>query len=337
MRILHVGHQQLRKYGQVRVSWVKKLCSGYIKNDHNVYAFSERDVAAYEAPFKIRDLGVRRSNKKLIQTAVSFEPELIVLGHCDMISNDTILKIRKLLPNTMVVGANVDPLFVPENVKNIQERCEVVDAMFVSTGVKELSIFEGKRAKLYHIPNPVDPAVETSKNYLKTDFEHDLIFCCKSDDYTDRGKLVRYLKDNINDSCDFYTPGMDATPGAWGRDYDKLLDVSKMGLNINRQEGYHWYSSDRIAQLAGNGLLVFTNSQACFDELFPENSLVYYDSNEQLKDLIEEFNADDSKRQLFAKNAYDYIHREMNITLCSQYIVEVSMGLALSHDYVWHR
>ena len=58
MRVLHIAYQQLRRYGQTRVSWAQKLSFGLIKNDHYLQTFSDRDIAAFEAPLGIRDLGV---------------------------------------------------------------------------------------------------------------------------------------------------------------------------------------------------------------------------------------------------------------------------------------
>ena len=117
MRILHAGNHQLRKYGYTRVSWTQKLFFGLIRNNHCVQPFSDRDVASHEAPLRIRELGKNATNKRLIQTAEAFEPDLLFVGHCDIIKNETLEKIRQLLPNVIIAGGNADPLFVPKNYK----------------------------------------------------------------------------------------------------------------------------------------------------------------------------------------------------------------------------
>jgi len=335
MRILHVAHQQLRKYGHNRISWGQKLYHGLVKNNHYVQTFSDRDVAAFEAPLGIRDLGKKKANQRLIQTAEAFKPELIIVGHCDIISNQTLETLRSLDNNVVIVGCNNDPLFVPDNAAKIQHRCEVVDAMFVSTGQKELKIFEGKRAKLFHMPNPVDPAIENADVSKQTSLQHDLIFCSKSTEHTERGRIVKAIKENKPEGFDFYTPGSFDEPGVWGRDYDLALANSKMGLNLNRQENFYWYSSARMAQMAGNGLLVFTHNSAQFDALFPNESLVYFENTEGLLEKIHSFHQDDAMRQHWASRGREFFHKEMNNTLYSQYIVEQAMGINFSHDYVW--
>lgn len=335
MRILHVAHQQLRKYGHTRVSWAQKLYQGLIKNDYLVQTFSDRDVAAFEAPLGIRELGSRRANRRLLETVDAFAPELIIVGHCDIISNATLATIRRQHPQVVISGCNNDPLFVPENAAKIAHRCEQVDAMFVSTGARELDQFRGQRARLLHMPNPVDPAIEPLDNSQRSDFDHDLIFCSKSEAHTNRGQIVQYLRDQLASDFRFYTPGSFGTPGVWGRDYDAALGASKMGLNLNRQEGLHWYSSARMAQMAGNGLLVFTHRSGDFDQLMPAQSLVYFDDEAELAQQLTRFQGDDAMRSQWAATARDFFHREINSTLYARYIVEASLQLPFSHDYVW--
>ena len=313
MRILHVAHQQLRKYGHNRVSWGQKLYFGLIRNNHCVQAFSDRDVAAFEAPLGIRDLGKSAANKRLLQTVESFEPDLMIVGHCDIISNETLESARKIRPNMVIAGCNNDPLFIPENAKKIEHRCQVVDAMFVSTGEKELKRFEGHRATLWHMPNPVDTSIETADSSVKTDFKSDLIFCSKETSHT----------------ASF------GQSGVWGRDYDHALANSKMGLNLNRQEGDYWYSSARMAQLVGNGLLTFTHESTRFDTLMPPETLVYFNDVEDLSRKVIEFYHDDAKRQAWASKARQFFHENINSTLYAQYIVETAMGIPHSTHYVW--
>ena len=321
MRILHVAHQQLRKYGYTRVSWAQKLYYGLIKNHHNVQTFSDRDVAAFEAPLGIRELGKKKSNQRLLQTIESFKPELIIVGHCDIITNETLNKIRTIDPNIVIVGCNNDPLFVPENTQKIKHRCDVVDAMFVSTGLPELIPFQGKRATLHHMPNPVDPAIETFDSSQKSDFKYDLIFCSKETSYTQRGELVINVKSTLPDEFVFNTPGSFGQPGVWGLDYDLALSNSKMGLNLNRQEGDYWYSSARMAQLAGNGLLTFTHASNRFDRLMPKETLVYFSDADELSQKINQFYQDDDMRKTWAANTRAFFHEQLNSTLYAQYIV----------------
>ena len=337
MRIVHIAYQQLRRYGETRVSWARKLTQGLIKNDHFVEVFSDRDVAAFEAPFGIRDLGVGKANKRLLETVDAVEPDLVIAGHCDMISNATLQEIRRRHPRVTIAHCNNDPLFVPENVERIRRRAGVVDAIFVSTGRRELNIFEGLGARAYHMPNPVDASIENLDNSVRTDLPIDLLFCSNATAHSKRLETVKWLKEQLGDTCNFKTYGSFGEPPVWGRDYDRALANTRMGLNFNRQEGHYWYSSARMAQLAGNGILQFTHRSNRFDELLPPESAVYFDEREDLLASIREFNADDAKRRAWAARARDFFHAEMNSRLYAQYIVEAALQQPFSHDYVWAR
>ncbi|WP_321531199.1 glycosyltransferase [uncultured Desulfuromonas sp.] len=335
MRVLHIAYQQLRRYGKTRVSWAQKLTRGLIKNDHCVQVFSDRDVAAFEAPFGWRDLGCGKANRRLLEMAEAFEPDLVIAGHCDIITNATLLEIKRMQPGVVLAHCNNDPLFVPENVEKIKQRAEVVDAVFVSTGRRELSLFEGGNARLYHMPNPVDPAVETLNNARRTDLDIDLLFCSNSNDFTKRLQMVGKLKDSLANEMNFKTFGSFGETPVWGRDYDRALAETKMGLNLNRQEGHYWYSSARMAQLAGNGILQFTHCGPRFDELLPTQSVVYFSDEDDLLRKIRLFHADDAMRCAWAEQARTFFQQEMNNTLYAQYILEASLLQPFSHDYVW--
>lgn len=335
MRILHVANQQLRRYGLTRVSWAQKLFFGLIKSGHFVQGFSDRDVAAFEAPFGIRDLGARRANRRLLETTEALQPDLVVVGHCDLIKNSTLVEMRRMVPQLAIAGCNNDPLFVPENVAKIRRRCEVVDAMFVSTGRRELQRFAGKRAHLFHMPNPVDESIERFDASTQDDLSIDLVYCSNATKYTKREKDLRYLRDQLVGKLDFQIFGSFGRPPVWGIEYDRVLSQSKMGVNFNRQEGLHWYSSARIAQLGGNGILVLTHADAGFDTLFPPETLVYYQNIDGLAQRALEFHRDDAQRRAWAAATRRFFHEQMNSRLNAQYIVESTLGLAYSHPYAW--
>jgi len=246
-------------------------------------------------------------------------------------------EIRKIIPDVAIVHCNNDPLFVPENVDRIKHRARAVDAVYVSTGRSELTVFEGLGARVYHMPNPVDPAVENLNNASRTDLSIDLLFCSNSNNYTRRQETVKFLKNELDGELNFKTYGSFGEPPVWGRDYDRVLADTRMGLNLNRQEGHYWYSSARMAQLAGNGILQFTHSGPRFDELLPPESVVYFNDDSDLLAKVREFHSDDAKRQAWSARAREFFHNEMNNRLYAQYILESALLIPFSHEYVWAR
>jgi hypothetical protein len=336
MRILHIAYQQIKRFGKTRVNWAQKLSYGLIKNDHFILDFSDRDIASFYGPLKIRDLGKKKANSLLLETVENFKPDLIIAGHCDIITNET-LAIAKRMSGAVLVHCNLDPLFVPSNVERIRYRAEVSDAVFVSTGDTELKQFEDTGKRFYFMPNPVDASIETRNNsaIAGADLPTDLVFCSNSNELTRRLEIVGYLKNHLDPQVNFKTYGSFGEPPVWGIDYDNALWQSKMALNLNRQEGDYWYSSERMAQLGGNGLLVFTHRSGGFSDLFPDESLVYFDREEDLKEQVERFNQDDHMRQAWAANTRAFLHNEMNTQKFAQFIVEASVEQGYSHPYVW--
>lgn len=337
MRVLHIAYQQLRRYGETRVSWAEKLTFGLIKNNHYVKTFSDRDIAAFEAPFGLRDLGRKKANKRALEMVEAMSPDVIIAGHCDIISNETLQHMRKLSPGVAIAHCNNDPLFVPSNVERIKHRASVTDAVFVSTGRPELRQFESPRARVYHMPNPVDPSIERFQNDQRKDLSIDLLFCSNSTNFTKRLEMIGRYREALANELTFKTYGSFGEPPIWGMDYDRALAETKMGLNLNRQEGLYWYSSARMAQLAGNGILQFTHEGPRFNELLPAESAVYFSSEDDLLRKIREFHNDDAKRQDWAQRCREYFQREINTQHYAQYIVEATLGLPFSHDYVWAR
>ena len=66
-------------------------------------------------------------------------------------------------------------------------------------------------------------------------------------------------KGNKNKDIKFDLYGMNNVQPIWGDDFLSKISNSSMGLNLSRGPASKYYSSDRVAQLFGNGLLTFIN------------------------------------------------------------------------------
>ena len=318
------------------MSWAKKLDLGLIKAGFDLHNFSDRDVAAFEAPLGIRALGERTAQRRLLEMTEAVEPDLVIVGHCDSITNETLQALRALRPAARMIHCNNDPLFVPSNAARIEHRAEVCDAVIVSTGRRTLEErFPALKGRAFHMPNPVDATIERFDSSQSAELPTDLIFCSKSENYTDRLALVKAVREQLGCELALRTPGAFGEPGVWGLNYDRALAQSKMGLNINRQEGDYWYSSARMAQLGGNGLLVFTHAANGFQDLFPPESLVYYDDEASLITQLRTFQRDDAQRREWAARTRRFFHEELNSERYARYIVEVGMDHRLSDSYAW--
>ena len=337
MRILQVGNAQIRRFGKARVSTEYKLLNGFIRNHHHVLHFSDRDMAAFLAPFKLRDLGIGKMNRALVKTATNFRPDMILLGHCDLIKNETLETIRQTLPEVRIAYRNVDPLFVPHNLPAIQERTSSVDNIFITTAGSGLDQFRGRRASIHYMPNPTDASIETYDNSIQDDLPYDLFFCGNSNEHTERKNTIVHLSEQLQSSAlTFKTFGYFGEPNVWGHEYEAVLSKSKMGLNLNRQEDT-LYSSARLAQLMANGILAFIQKDGKMHELIGEDTAVFFDTKEDLLERIKELHKDDATRKAIASKGRSFYRTHFSSDAVAQYIVERTMGLPLSRDYIWSK
>jgi len=185
-----------------------------------------------------------------------------------------------------------------------------------------------------YIPNPVDCAIETHDNSVKDSFDRDLLFCGNGKRTDSRIKLVTQLKQELNE-IRFDTYGAIGSPAVWGSVYDDVLSTTKMALNLNRKEGEYLSSSTRLAQLIGNGILTFINERNGLDR-FLKDKAVFFKDYEELKRKMKLFQEDDTKRKDVAARGRAFYHQEFSSELVTQYVVEMTLEMNLSHEYIWH-
>ena len=335
MRILHIDNVMIRRYGNTKVATGRKLFNGLIRNNHKVLEFSDRDIAHFEAPFNIKPLGFGKSNRRLVESCENFQPDLLLLGHCDIIKNETLFEIKRLLPQVKIAYRNVDPLWDSAVLEKIRYRLPVADAIFITTGGDHLKQFLTGNNVVSYMPNPTDPCVEDQSNADKTSFEHDLIFCGVGNPSDDRYPFVGSLHDTLDSELKFDSFGMHGHPAIWGKPYDMALSGSRMGLNLNRFEGWHLYSSARISQLMGNGILTFLSDKNHLQRFFGAESAAYFSDFDDLVKKIRLYQANDDLRRQTAKMGQAFYREHFSGQRVSQYIIETTLGLPHSHDYLW--
>ncbi|MEE2823943.1 MAG: glycosyltransferase [Pseudomonadota bacterium] len=334
MRILQVDNWQWHRFGDLRVSTSRKLYHGLIRGNHKVLEFSDRDLARFEAPLKVKPLGKHRANRRLIETCENYQPQMILLGHADLIDNQTLADIKQRHTDLRIAYRNVDPLFNPRTVANIQRRCEVVDSIFVTTGGDALKPFLRPGNRVCFMPNPCDPAVEDQDNSLKDAFRWDVLFCGIGKPDDPRVAQVATLKADLSD-LRFGVFGMHGEPPLWGVAYDQALADSKMALNLNRYEGDYLYSSARISQLMGNGILTFMHSAAGYQRFFSDAQAVFFDDDKELQRKLRQFQNDDAARKEIARAGRALYQGEFSGQQVAQFILETTFDQPFSSAYPW--
>jgi len=347
MRILHVSHQHLKYLGARNYLFPVRINNGFIRNNHEVFWFSDRDVARCSNVFGSRKMGVKASNRKLLEVCRNFQPDVIALSSADIIQAETLAQARKSLPNVAIFQYYIDPLFYESNLRNVRSKADVVDWTFVTTAGPVLSSVAGLHSRVAFIPNPVDSSIDVHRCHERADQLHDVFFAGHLDKRLDpsdlRGRAPDLIHERLPDvRCAFYGHGR--YKPLFGAEFMGALGDAKIGLNFSKRVPglapgpggkLYLYSSDRIGLYQGNGLLVFATQAFSLAELYGGDALVEVEGADDLIDKLRFYVENDAERRRVARNGYELGHREFNERLVSQYMVETTLEVVHSHAYAW--
>ena len=347
LRILHVTNFNERHDGRLFFNTGRRINNGLIRLGHSILEFSDRDIQKYYKNYK--DLsGSKNLNNKLKKTCYNFKPDLIIFGHADLVSPDTLGELKDDYPNLKMSQWFLDPLNKngPDFIRNknrILDKSDFMEANFMTTSPDVLN-FLSKKSRNYFIPNPSDSSFETLKNYNKN-CNMDVFFALshgvhrgilKSGKFDDRAVFVNKLMEKTkNVKFDIY--GIDKVQPIWADHYFKTISNSKMGLNLSRGEPIKYYSSDRITQIIGNGLVTLIDEKTCYRDFFNDNEMVFYKNVDDLADKITKISQNEKLRKKIASNGRNKYLKYFNSTLVAEYIIKKTFELKNKEKYYWDK
>lgn len=334
MKIVHASNFTIRWNGEGYYTIPYKLSSGLTRAGHFVFNFCDQDVARAH-PLRLRNLGEGRANRKLIDICREIRPDLLLLGHCTLIGSDTVRAIRGLLPQLRVAHWNCDGLFVPSNLARLKALAPIVDVSFVTTAGQAIAEVVSNGGRVCFMPNPVDSSVETLKVFENENLPNDLVFLTGFDSF-DREKrdICDAIRTRLPD-LKFDVRGLYGKPGVYGARMFDVLGQARMGLNVSKRSDVRLYSSDRMSQLMGCGLLTFIDRRTGFGDIFAPDELVTYGGIDELVARIDYFRTHDAERRNVAERGWRRVHAVFNECLVAEWIVDVTFARPLSHAYAW--
>ena len=138
LRIMHVTNFAERHDGRLYfVSIGQKISNGFIRSGHSVLNYSDRDIM--RSGRGIFDLFGRQSlNKKIITTVKNYNPDLLLLGHADLIDVSTLNKLKNFNKDLKIAQWFEDPLIITgpdynENSQKVLDKLDFIDTTFVTT------------------------------------------------------------------------------------------------------------------------------------------------------------------------------------------------------------
>ena len=343
LKIIHITNFNQRFDGRLHYNTGKRLQNGLIRLGHNVLAISDRDIINKNKTLK--DLSGKKSlQNSIINTCKNFNADCIILGHADAVENNTLELLKDSNKNLRVCQWFLDPIGKngPDYIKNndrINKKTKLLDATFLTT---DPSILRNKIHNSFFMPNPCDPSFEILKNY-ENNCENDVFFAMshgvhrgllKKGKSDDRENFISKLINN-NKEIKFDIYGMNDVQPVWGDKFLNILSNSSMGINLSRGSPVKYYSSDRIAQLIGNGLLTFINEKSFFSDFIPKNCFANYKDINDLSYKLNKYKKDYKDRIKIAKNGKNFYLKNINSMIIADFIISKTFNFKSKNSFVW--
>ena len=344
LKVIHITNFNQRFNGRLHYNTGRRLNNGFIRLGHNVLTISDRDIINKNKSLTDYN-GKKALQDSIIQAQKNFNADCIILGHADAVSSLTLESLKNSNKDLRISQWFLDPLGVngPDYIKNlsrIKDKEKYLDASFLTTDPDILNL---SLSNSYFIPNPCDESFEVLKNY-ENDCINDVFFAMshgvhrgglKKGKYDDREIFINSLiKKNKNINFDIY--GMNNVQPIWGDNFINKVSSSSMGLNLSRGKPIKYYSSDRLAQLMGNGLLTFVDKRTLFNNFISNNQIIFYEGINDLSYKLSKYKRDHKERKRIAKNGKEFYLKKLNSTLVADFILSKTMDYKSKNNFIWN-
>ena len=343
LKIMHITNFNERFNGRLHYNTGRRINNGFIRLGHNVLSISDRDIIHNNK--SLTDLnGLNNLQKKILDTYDNFKPDFIMLGHADRVSSLTLEKMKNLDKNLKISQWFLDPLskYGPDhanNSKRILDKIEFLDKTFLTTDPNSLTL---KIPNSHFIPNPCDKSFEVLENY-KNKCDFDVFFAMshgvhrgelKKGKFDNREIFInKLIKKNIKIKFDVY--GMNNVQPIWGEQFLKRISNCYMGINLSRGKPIKYYSSDRIAQLVGNGLLTFIDEKTYLNDFFSNNEMIFYKDIDDLSYKINKYKKDIKIGKKIAKLGKKKYFKYFNSSTVSDYMISKTFNFKPEKKIIW--
>ena len=142
----------------------------------------------------------------------------------------------------------------------------------------------------------------------------------KKGKFDERENLINFLIKK-NKKLKFNIFGMNNIQPIWGDEFKKNLFNSKIALNLSQGKPLKYYSSDRIAQLMGNGIATLIDKRTQLNKLFNNQEAIFYNSNKDLNKKLNTMIKNNYIRNKLAKNGRLKYHEKYNSTKIADFMI----------------
>ena len=311
LKILHVStFDEKNDHRLFNISIANKISKGLIRNNHDVINFN------YRAYIKKNLISGKNSliNNKIINICNNYRPDLIILGHNNVLDTNSIESIKTKYKCKIILwyedalGHRGKGPNWRENLSLIEKNNLLIDNYFLTTHPSEISTSINKK-KMFFLPIPVDENIENLELYKNNYKYKDLFFAFSHG--VNFGKLKRGKSDEretfINDlmtnfpKINYNILGVSNHEPKWNYEFYRELSKCKIALNLSRGMPLRYTSSNRIASLIGNGIYTFIDQKTKYSDFFDENEMGFYKNINDLGKKIEILLSNPKKLQKFGR------------------------------------
>ncbi len=331
-KILHISQfDERNNFRLFNISIASKISKGFIRNGHDVINLSYRN---YINKNLLKDR-FEFINEKIKSIVENYRPSLLVLGHNNVLTRNTIEQI-KIKYNTKIslwyedaLGAKGEGPNWQKNLKLIEKNNDLIDSYFTTTHPDEIKS-SIKKNKMHFLPIPVDENIEDLELYKINDKFKDLFFALshgvnygklKKRKVDEREKFINLLMSKFP-NLNYNILGMANENPKWNYDFYSELAKCKIALNLSRGLPIKYTSSNRIASLIGNGIYTFVDKKTQLSDFFSEDEVGTYNSIDQLGSKIEKLLSKPSLINKYAQNGCKKYFKLFNNKVITAKIVD---------------
>ncbi len=191
------------------------------------------------------------------------------------------------------------------------------------------------------MPNPVDESLETLHNYRYKNLKNDVFFAMshgvhrgklKKGKFDERENFLNNITEKLpNIKFDLY--GIRNKQPIWADNFINAISQSKIALNLSQGKASRYYSSDRFAQLIGNGLLVMIDKKTEFSNFFEKDEVVTYTDLNDLSKKIDKYSNNNDLRRKIAKKGRNKYFKYFNSTIIAEFLINKTYKV--NKKYYW--
>ena len=342
LKILHIStFDEKNDHRLFNISIANKLTKGFIRNDHDVVNFSYRDFSS-----KILLKSNNTLNEKIINITKNYRPDLILLGHNNILTGETIEKIKSS-NNTKIALWYEDHLIKGgpsylNNLNLLEKNRDLIDQYFVTTFPKLINTKISKR-KLNYMPIPADRNIENLEIYKNNNRYKDLFFALshgvnygklKAKNVDEREKFLDELMLK-NKKLTFNILGYAGEQPKWNYNYFKELSKCKTALNLSRGIPSKYASSNRIASLIANGIMTFIDKKTMYQDFFNSDEMGFYNDAEDLLNQLDKLNGNINKINKISRNGKIKYFSIFDNSIVGDYILHKTFDTKKKYNYIW--